>query len=219
MLNLLEALGFAINWKKLHLMPSQEIQFLGFQVDSREIKLFLPQGKVDHIVQQCRTALSFQTLFICHLSQLLGKMSAAAPAVLVAQIHYRQLQQAKIRSLRWLRCFDVLVTLNPSAIQELEWWRDKLGTCNGKRIAQPLQDLMIETDASRLGWEAVCNGIQTGGLWSLREQQSHINVLELQAGIFHSQSRKEQREHTCASENKQYFSITLCQTNGGNLLS
>ena len=44
---------------------------------------------------------------------------------------------------------------------------------------------MIETDASLVGWGAVCKGVQTGGgLWSREEQEEHINVLELMAGMF-----------------------------------
>ena len=44
---------------------------------------------------------------------------------------------------------------------------------------------MIETDASLVGWGAVCKRVQTGGgLWSREEQEEHINVLELMAGIF-----------------------------------
>ena len=42
---------------------------------------------------------------------------------------------------------------------------------------------MIETDASLTGWDAVCQGVRTGGLWSVQERQ-HIIVLELKAGMF-----------------------------------
>ena len=52
-------------------------------------------------------------------------------------------------------------------------------TWNGRDIHQPTQDLVIETDASLVGWGAVCPGVQTGGLWSQEEQLEHINVLEL----------------------------------------
>ena len=40
-------------------------------------------------------------------------------------------------------------------------------------------DLTIKTDASLLGWGAVAEGANTGGLWSEEERQSHINHLEL----------------------------------------
>ncbi len=42
-------------------------------------------------------------------------------------------------------------------------------------------DLVIESDASLIGWGAVCNHQQTGGPWSREEQNLHINCLELLA--------------------------------------
>ena len=46
---------------------------------------------------------------------------------------------------------------------------------------QKLVDLLIETDASRKGWGAYCQGISTGGPWCLEEKRLHINCLELLA--------------------------------------
>ena len=44
--------------------------------------------------------------------------------------------------------------------------------------------MLIQTDASRKGWGAVCQGISSGGgggQWSKEKQLLHINVLELKA--------------------------------------
>ena len=49
---LLQSLGFTINREKSQLSPSQQIQFLGFQVDSRQMKFFLPEEKVQDILQR-----------------------------------------------------------------------------------------------------------------------------------------------------------------------
>ena len=35
-----------------------------------------------------------------------------------------------------------------------------------ERSFTPSPDLIIETEASRMGWGAVCQGVRTGGLWS-----------------------------------------------------
>ena len=43
-------------------------------------------------------------------------------------------------------------------------------------------DLVVETDASLLGWGAVSEEVHTGGLWSEKERTQHINCLELMAG-------------------------------------
>ena len=54
-----------------------------------------------------------------------------------------------------------------------------------ERLCAP-PDIVIETDASRTGWGggAVCQGVQTGGLWSQIERKLHINCLELLVGSF-----------------------------------
>jgi len=183
-IQLLESLGFTINLEKSQMIPAQRTQFLGFILDSRLMKFFLPEEKRLGISQECQTLLSQRKVTILQLSQLLGRMAAAAPAVLSAPLRYRQLQRLKIGSFRRFESFDTLVTLDQGAIQDLQWWRDHLATGNGREIIQPPPDLVIETDASLTGWGAVCQGIRTGGLWSVQEQQQHINVLELKAGMF-----------------------------------
>lgn len=42
--------------------------------------------------------------------------------------------------------------------------------------------MVIETDASRPGGGAYCQGVSTGGRWALEESSYHINCLELLAG-------------------------------------
>ena len=42
-------------------------------------------------------------------------------------------------------------------------------------------DITITTDASNLGWGAVCNGTKTGGPWGNDEADFHINYLEMKA--------------------------------------
>ena len=41
----------------------------------------------------------------------------------------------------------------------------------------------METDASRLGWGACCQGVRTEGRWTPLEKQIHINYLELLAAF------------------------------------
>ena len=42
-------------------------------------------------------------------------------------------------------------------------------------------DLIIESDASNLGWGASCQDVTTGGPWSTQERTRHINCLEMLA--------------------------------------
>ena len=53
--------------------------------------------------------------------------------------------------------------------------------CNDRYLIQSHSQVLIQTDPSRKGWGAVCQGISTGAHWSKEEQLLHINVLELKA--------------------------------------
>ena len=51
-------------------------------------------------------------------------------------------------------------------------------------VLESTPDMIAETDTSLLGWGAVSEGVQTGGLWSEGERMHNINLLELTAGAF-----------------------------------
>ena len=57
-----------------------------------------------------------------------------------------------------------MVTLYDSAKEELLWWVHQLATWNGRTILSKTPDLVVESDASLLGWGAVSGGLRTGGL-------------------------------------------------------
>ena len=72
--------------------------------------------------------------------------------------------------------YESEVQQSPQAREELLWWRDSLMAWNGKALVNGDPDLTIETDASLLGWGAVCNGIRMGGLWTQSEDYSTSTV-------------------------------------------
>ena len=117
---LMESLGFTTNLEKSQLRPAQQIQFLGFILDSTRMKFFLPEEKLLGISQMCQSLLDRAKVSIWQRSQLSGRMAAASPAVLSAPLRYRQLQHFKIRSFRRFESFDALVTLDKGAIQDLQ---------------------------------------------------------------------------------------------------
>ena len=182
--NLLENLGFVINLKKSVLSPVQKIEFLGMTVDSLTLCLALPRDKVRGIRRKCESLIANPTTTVRQLAHLLGRLSSSIQAVFPAPLYYRYLQQAKIQALRSGGHYESQVVLNQEAIEELQWWAENLMAWNGRALAQPDPSIIIESDASREGWGAHCNGLSTGGLWSQSEQFLHINCLELLAGSF-----------------------------------
>ena len=74
--------------------------------------------------------------------------------------------------------------LSKDAMEELVWWQHHLASWNGRTVIQRQSQMKIQSDASLTGWGAVCDGVSTGGSWSLQERTIHINCLELFASRF-----------------------------------
>ena len=124
-LDLLEALGFLVNYPKSHLTPSQEMEYLGFLIDSTQKKLRLPKAKLDQIRTEASQILTSKETSARHLAQLIGKMSAAILAIYPAPLHYRSLQALKHKALA--RCgYDGHITLSEEAKVDLRWWTNNL---------------------------------------------------------------------------------------------
>ena len=52
--NLLQNLGFEVNWSKAILTPVQRVEFLGTIIDSRNFSFFLPEDKASHLRKTCK---------------------------------------------------------------------------------------------------------------------------------------------------------------------
>ena len=94
-LNLLESLGFVINYKKSQLVPSQQIEFLGFLIDSVTMSVQLSGEKLRKIRKQCRQLLNLEQILLRELSEFLGLLTFSIQAVFPDPLHYRHLQRLK----------------------------------------------------------------------------------------------------------------------------
>ena len=176
---LLQNLGFVINFKKSQLTPVKEIEFLGLVINSVNMTLALPEEKVLDIQNKCAQLIASPKTTIMELTKLLGKLSFTAQALLPGRIQCRYLQQQQIQAVREANSYQAKVKLNQQSLAELKWWKENLLLQNGKPLKIGIPQLIIQTDASKTGWRAVCQGITTGGTWSYQERTKHINILEL----------------------------------------
>ena len=53
-INLLQNLGFEINYKKSCLIPETKVTYLGFIIDSETMSIHTPNSKVEKIKLECR---------------------------------------------------------------------------------------------------------------------------------------------------------------------
>ena len=182
-LELLVALGFIINIKKSIFEPTQNLEFLGFQLNSLLMTISLPKDKLHAIRKAARRLQERKKCSVRDLAHLLGMMVAAHPAILPAPLHYRNLELGKTRALHQGGSYEQTLQLNARMNEELTWWIVSSVHHNGRPLQISTWDLTIESDSSLTGWGAVCKGRTTGGLWMIHERVHHINYLELKAAF------------------------------------
>ena len=175
---LFTALGFIINVSKSVLVPTKQLDFLGFSINTSVMSITLPPAKAAEIRQEASRLLKLPSVQIKSLACLLGKLVATRPAVFIAPLHYRALQSLKIASLHAHR---EVAPLSPEAINDLTWWSSQLHLHCSSPILKPEASVVITSDASLQGWGAAFQEERTGGLWTAEEACYHINLLELKA--------------------------------------
>ncbi len=76
--------------------------------------------------------------------------------------------------------FDAPATFSFDSINDLDWWIKSLPTAF-KTIDHKAPELILNTDASQIGWGASFLRAKTQGIWTYDEKQCHINKFELLA--------------------------------------
>ena len=76
---LLDNLGLTIHPEKSVLTPTNLIQFLGFWINSVEMKVSLTREKIEAIVKLSKEILREKTITIRRFAQLIGKLVASEP--------------------------------------------------------------------------------------------------------------------------------------------
>ena len=181
---LFENLGFVINKEKSVLQPCQKLVFLGFILDSILMRVYLTPDKTDRVVSACQMLLSRSYVSIREVAQVIGLLVSSLPAVQYGPLFYRNIEIDKNEALHKSKGnFEAQMQLSPESREDLSWWVRTLPQAY-KQIDVPNPDIEVTTDASNIGWGAVCLGETTQGLWSESEKLRHINELEILAVHF-----------------------------------
>ena len=186
--DLLTQLGFIIHQEKSQFSPVQQLQYLGFIINSKDMTVTLPSDKKATIIDMCTELYNEQTPTIRQVAKVIGKLVAAFPAVEFGPLYYRTLERDKSLALKQNNGhFDRHMRLSDQAKQELIWWIHHIGN-SLKNINQRKPDLELQTDASGIGWGATNLLTHTGGKWKqgeeLKTNENNINYLELVASFY-----------------------------------
>ena len=219
LIQLLYCLGFIMNIDKLVLLPTQEIEYLGFLVCSHSMSLCLTTKKGDKIRSMCRTLLRVETPTLRNLASCIGTLTASWPAVLPVPLYTRALQLLQAQAVRQEQTWNTQVQLSAEAQEDLEWWCNHLHGFNGRPLQKEDPILLIRSDAATEGggggWGAICGTRTTGGRWSPEEQTWHINALELQAARFAVQTFAKKVTGTVALQLDNQVAVQYINRMGG----
>ena len=175
--------GFKINLSKSVLSPTQQIEHLGFIIDSKQMVVRLTPEKRNKLRKLLLDCLDDRHMSIRQVATLAGKCLATKPANPWAMLYTKKIEKDKIEALADSGGnFDAIMSLSAESRKDLAWWLKNLDHLIGP-IRTPPFDKVLKTDASSSGWGCFLEGgqIATGGRWSVAEQQAHINALELRA--------------------------------------
>ncbi len=177
--------GFTINSERSIVTPTQQIDFLGFHIDSQAMTYSLPIEKQNNISDSAKHLLqTLQTVTPRKLSKFIGKVIAARLALRTSNLKLRALQMNLIHCLREKKNWDAHLSLHQEALDDLKWWAS-IKTFPSSPIVFEHPNLEIESDSSLEAWGATSAGVKTGGRWSKKDLQlyQHINQLELVAAF------------------------------------
>lgn len=181
--NLLQSLGFVINDKKSNLIPRQSQTFLGFELDSQDMLVKLPDTKKNKILNKVNEILKFKPLSIRDFASFLGLLCSACPGISYGWLYTKELERQKFLALhKHNDDYDKIMSIPPCLKSDLLWWAKHI-MISSNPIRKNKFTLEIFSDASLTGWGIYCNGERASGLWDTNEISDHINLLELRAAF------------------------------------
>ena len=165
-------------------IPSQIATVLGFIINFLEMTISLTTEKKTSLLELCHRTMQSDQITIRDLARLIGKLVSSFPGVAYDPLFYRDLEMAKTEALKLKRgSYDVTMVLSDDMKSELQWWVDNLETATIP-ISNGNPDIVIDTDASLIGWGAVCNAVTAQGSFTPSDvcyAEGNINALELLA--------------------------------------
>lgn len=117
---LFDSLGFTVHPTKSVFIPTQCIEYLGFIIDSRSMRITLTTSKILSIKKLCEDILNHDLYTIRRVATLLGKFSSSFLGVKYGRLHYRQTEKEKIKHLRLRKGkYEAKMTLSSQAKKEI----------------------------------------------------------------------------------------------------
>ncbi|MCP4545470.1 MAG: hypothetical protein GY835_03255 [bacterium] len=174
LVRLLCDLGFQLSASKL-VSPSQRVRYLGIDLDSIQMKLFLPPDKVGLLHSMAAHLVAQEKCSKLELQQFCGLANFASKVVRGARTFCRRIidlsntlreQHHKTRVTREFRA-------------DLDWWVRFSSRFNGEAviIADSRPRLLLQTDACFAGYGAVFGSLWLAGTWAGSAEPANAHLL------------------------------------------
>ena len=155
LLALCHDLGIVIHMAKSDLVPKQLAKYLGMSIDSAEARIWLIESRIDKFRDVSAQFLAVPEPSARLWQVVLGPMASLERLVPFGRIRMRSLQ-FRLRE-HWSPESDLPtqpVPLEPAVVEDLTWWRDAGNLLRGVPMSSPPPEMLLCTDASKVGWGA-----------------------------------------------------------------
>lgn len=110
---LLQKLGFIINWEKSFLRPSRICKFLGFVYDSRQMKIIVPNDKKLKILALIKKFTLKKVCKIREFAKFIGMLVSICPGIKYGWLYTKRFARFKFKSLTDQKLnYDAIVSIS-----------------------------------------------------------------------------------------------------------
>ena len=215
--DLLQRLGFHINWKKSVLVPQRRLEYLGVVLDLEAMTFSLPVEKVEKVLSLVEVS-DRHHIKRSVLESLVGFLSFAASYLPLGRLWIKPLQSwMNSRSSPLWR--HESIALDDAFREALLPWSDRAFLESSVPVLQDSPSRVLMTDASRWGWGGVVPPHQVQGVWDEGLKDRSMNWLELKAihlALLHFLPLLEGR---CVSLRSDNMTALSCVRRQGSLVS
>ena len=215
LIHLVQSLGWIIKFEKSDLIPTQEIEFLGYKFDLRVGLVFPTQSKIDRLLEKTVSMLESPQTSPRKLMSLIGSMASMEKTIPLGRLHMRPLQWYLKTHWRYPQSLDIPVPVSQVLKQHLQRWTNLSNLKRGSPLHQKEWNLLLFTDASLKGW---------GGSFRASHSQWSVESGGVKTSHKHSRAkssissfkiiRKSASESKSADFHRQLFSGCLSEQTG-----